>query len=87
MVSGKKSSPRKRLFSPQSDYYSEEPLVKSPVRKGRRSVPRPLDKEAEKADTAETAVANILPTVEDNSGDELPDTGNELSQVTPFIPS
>ena len=62
----------------------EEPLVESPV----RSVPRPFDKEAEKADdTAETAVANILPTVEDNSGDELLDTGNELSQVTPFIPS
>ena len=83
MVSGKKSSPRKRLFSPggPSDFLMppEEPLVKSPVRKGRRSVPSPFDKEAEKADTAET--------VEDNSGDELPDTGNELSQVTPFIPS
>ena len=40
--------------------------------------------EKEEADSAEIAdsVANILTTLEDNPGDELTDTGNEMSQVT-----
>ena len=64
------------------------PLVKSPVRKGRRSVPSPIrfdevagSEEADRAEIADT-VANILSTLEDNPGDELTDTGNEISQVT-----
>ena len=81
-------------------------LVKSPVRKGRRSVPSPIKfdhsnstansagsqedeaaVEKEEADSAEIAdsVANILTTLEDNPGDELTDTGNEMSQVTPKV--
>ena len=64
------------------------PLVKSPVRKGRRSDPSPIKFDeaegSEEADRAEIAdsVANILNTLEDNPGDELTDTGNEISQVT-----
>ena len=43
--------------------------------------------EKEEADSAEIAdsVANILTTLEDNPGDELTDTGNEMSQVTPIV--
>ena len=43
--------------------------------------------EKEEADSAEIADsgANILTTLEDNPGDELTDTGNEMSQVTPIV--
>ena len=96
---------KKKLFSPNASNEYMMALVKSPVRKGRRSVPSPIKfdhsnstansagsqeedtaaaAENEEADSAEIAdsVANILTTLEDNPGDELTDTGNDLSQVT-----
>jgi len=92
---------KKKLFSPNGTNEYMMALVKSPVRKGRRSVPSPIKfdhsnstansagsqedeaaVEKEEADSAEIAdsVANILTTLEDNPGDELTDTGNEMSQ-------
>ena len=97
---------KKKLFSPNGTNEYMMALVKSPVRKGRRSVPSPIKfdqsnstansagsqedeaaVEKEEADSAEIAdsVANILTTLEDNPGDELTDTGNEMSQVTPKV--